>query len=73
MTFQKAAPVCGVRQFLTSLFRAAVDAADPVRAISAHLPAKPRGRVVVVGAGKGAAQMARALETSGIVLSQAPS
>ncbi|KAB0678786.1 glycerate kinase type-2 family protein [Aureimonas leprariae] len=50
------------RSFLAGLFRAAVAAADPLRGIAAHLPAKPKGRTVVVGAGKGAAQMARALE-----------
>jgi len=49
--------------FLTSLFAAAVKAADPLTGITAHLPAKPKGRTVVVGAGKGAAQMARALES----------
>ena len=48
--------------FLTSLFNAAVAAADPERTIRAHLPAKPKGRTIVIGAGKGSAQMARALE-----------
>lgn len=51
------------RQFLTSLFHAAVAAADPLLAIRANLPERPTGRTVVVGAGKGAAQMARALES----------
>ncbi len=50
------------RSFLTSLFHAAVAAADPVRALSAHLPARPKGRTVVIGAGKGAAQLAAAFE-----------
>jgi hydroxypyruvate reductase len=50
------------RHFLQSLFEAAVDAADPRLGMKAHLPPKPRGRTVVIGAGKGAAQMARALE-----------
>jgi hydroxypyruvate reductase len=50
------------RPFLTSLFDAAVAAADPERTIRAHLPAKPKGRTIVIGAGKGSAQMARALE-----------
>jgi len=50
------------KAFLTSLFNAAVAAADPERTIRAHLPAKPRGRTIVIGAGKGSAQMARALE-----------
>jgi hydroxypyruvate reductase len=50
------------KAFLTSLFNAAVAAADPERTIRAHLPAKPGGRIIVIGAGKGSAQMARALE-----------
>ncbi|QPB23115.1 glycerate kinase [Rhizobium sp. 007] len=55
--------VSSPRTFLTSLFHAAVGAADPLSGIKAHLPAKPKGRTVVIGAGKGAAQMARALES----------
>jgi len=51
------------REFLASLFHAAVKAADPLTGIAAHLPEKPKGRTVVIGAGKGAAQMARALES----------
>lgn len=51
------------RLFLASLFDAAVKAADPLSAIRAHLPEKPRGRTVVVGAGKAASQMAAALES----------
>jgi hydroxypyruvate reductase len=50
------------RPFLTSLFDAAVAAADPERTIRAHLPAKPKGRTIVIGAGKGSTQMAQALE-----------
>lgn len=51
------------RAFLKSLFDAAVEAANPLTGIKAHLPEKPTGRTVVVGAGKGAAQMAQALES----------
>ena len=50
------------RGFLADLFRAAVDAADPLKALRGNLPAPPAGRTVVVGAGKGAAQLAAALE-----------
>ncbi len=50
------------KPFLTSLFDAAVASADPECTIREHLPPKPKGRTIVVGAGKGAAQMARALE-----------
>lgn len=51
------------RSFLASLFDAAVRAAEPLEGIRAYLPEKPKGRTVVIGAGKGAAQMAQALET----------
>ncbi|MFD2056104.1 glycerate kinase [Mesorhizobium calcicola] len=50
------------KAFLTSIFNAAVAAADPERTIRDHLPAKPRGRTIVIGAGKGSAQMAAAFE-----------
>ncbi|MEO7221917.1 MAG: DUF4147 domain-containing protein, partial [Devosia sp.] len=50
------------RELLEDLFRSAVAAADPGRAIAAHLPEKPPGRTVVIGAGKASAQMARAFE-----------
>jgi glycerate 2-kinase len=50
------------RNLLEDLYRTAVAAADPGRAIAAHLPEKPRGKTVVVGAGKASAQMARAFE-----------
>ena len=50
------------KSFLTAIFEAAVAAADPERTIRAHLPAKPKGRTIVIGAGKGSAQMAAAFE-----------
>jgi hydroxypyruvate reductase len=52
----------GARVFLSELFRAAVVAAHPAVAVPRHLPPRPRGRTIVVGAGKASAQMARALE-----------
>jgi len=50
------------RGLLLDLFRAAVDAATPARVLKRHLPPPPRGRTVVVGAGKAAASMAEAVE-----------
>jgi len=50
------------RQFLESMFDAAVAAADPEHCMRAWTPARPDGRVIVVGAGKAAASMARELE-----------
>jgi hydroxypyruvate reductase len=50
------------RDFLRTLYAAAVARAQPARVLGAHLPPPPRGRTVVVGAGKAAAAMAHALE-----------
>jgi glycerate 2-kinase len=50
------------RAFLRSLFDAAVAAADPAHCLPPFLPPVPKGRTVVVGAGKAAAAMARAVE-----------
>lgn len=50
------------RAFLCSLFETAVAAADPHAVIARHLPERPKGRTVVVGAGKGVAQLAQAFE-----------
>ncbi|MGE0120096.1 MAG: glycerate kinase [Dongiaceae bacterium] len=50
------------REFLRSLFDAALAAADPARCVAPHLPSPPKGRTIVVGAGKAAAKMARAVE-----------
>lgn len=50
------------RFLFTNMFEAAVSAALPERTIAAFLPEKPKGRLVVIGAGKGAAQMAAAFE-----------
>jgi glycerate 2-kinase len=50
------------RAFLRALFDAAVAAADPAVVLPAHLPEPPRGRTIVVGAGKASAAMGLALE-----------
>jgi hydroxypyruvate reductase len=52
------------RAALRAMFDAAVAAADPRAVLAAHLPPKPAGRCVVVGAGKSAALMAAALEAA---------
>ncbi len=51
------------RIFLRTLFEAAVKAADPEVSLRSFLPQAPKGHTVVVGAGKGAAQLAAAFET----------
>lgn len=50
------------RTFLLSLFQHAVEAVSPARCLAQHLPPAPRGRTIVIGAGKGAASMAQAVE-----------
>ncbi len=55
-------PDVATRRLLASLFDAAVAAAHPALVVPAHLPQRPRGRTIVIGAGKASAQMAQALE-----------
>ncbi|REG48797.1 glycerate 2-kinase [Paraburkholderia sp. BL6669N2] len=50
------------RELLNNMFSAAVDAAQPSRCIAPFLPPPPRGRTIVIGAGKASASMASALE-----------
>ena len=50
------------RDLLRALFDAAVATAAPAHCVPPHLPPPPRGRTVVVGAGKAAAAMALAVE-----------
>ncbi len=47
------------------MFDRAVQVADPMRSLAAHLPPRPAtGRVLVVGAGKASARMAEAVEAA---------
>jgi glycerate 2-kinase len=55
-------PAFEPRSFLLSLFHAAVDAASPAICVPPNLPSAPSGRTLVVGAGKAAAAMAKAVE-----------
>src|SRR5215467_15401003 len=50
------------RKLLRRMFDAAVAAASPALCVPRHLPRPPRGRTIVVGAGKAAAAMAAAVE-----------
>ncbi|MGZ8269431.1 MAG: glycerate kinase type-2 family protein, partial [Burkholderiales bacterium] len=49
-------------QLLLESFQAALAAADPLKVIPPQLPRPPKGRTLVVGAGKAAAAMALAVE-----------
>ncbi|MBB5576624.1 glycerate kinase type-2 family protein [Rhizobium paranaense] len=62
---------------LRRMFDAAIASADPMKVVAQHLPEKPRGRCVVVGAGKASAAMAAAVdaawqdvELSGVVVTR---
>lgn len=50
------------RDLLRAMFDAALQAALPAHSLPRHLPPVPRGRTVVIGAGKAAASMAQCLE-----------
>ena len=52
------------RSLLLESFKAAVSAADPLLVVPSHLPPPPKGRTLVLGAGKAAAAMALAIEQS---------
>lgn len=52
------------RALLRRMFDAAIAEADPGKAIPGNLPEPPRGRTIVVGAGKASAAMAHAFERS---------
>jgi len=52
------------RAALRQVFEAAIASADPRQVLARHLPERPRGRVIVLGAGKSAAVMAAAVEAA---------
>ncbi len=55
-------PASQPRQFLEYLYNAAVMRARPLHNTAAYLPAPPKGRTLVLGAGKAAGAMAQAVE-----------
>jgi glycerate 2-kinase len=50
------------REFLETLFRVAVTRALPLQNTAAYLPQPPKGRTIVIGAGKAGGSMAQAVE-----------
>lgn len=52
------------RNLLQKMFEAAIAAAQPSICLPPHLPPKPKGRLVVIGAGKASAAMAKAVEAN---------
>jgi glycerate 2-kinase len=49
-------------ELLKAMFKAGVDAALPQLCVPRHLPPRPEGRTVIIGAGKASGAMAKALE-----------
>jgi len=52
------------QEFLDALMHAAIAAADPLKVVPPYLPPPPKGRTIVIGAGKGSAAMAKAVEAN---------
>ncbi len=50
------------RQLLRQMFDAAIASAQPDKCVPPFLPTPPKGRTIVVGAGKASAAMAKAVE-----------
>jgi hydroxypyruvate reductase len=50
------------RKLLTDMLDAAIASAQPALCVPPHLPPRPKGRTIVIGAGKASAAMARAVE-----------
>jgi glycerate 2-kinase len=50
------------QEFLLSVFHAAVKEAQPKLCLPYFFPARPKGRIVVIGAGKASAAMAAVAE-----------
>ena len=52
------------QHLLRRMFDAAIASARPALCVPPHLPAAPKGRLIVIGAGKASAAMAQAVEAS---------
>src|SRR5438876_9870842 len=52
------------RELLRRMFDAAINAAQPAHCIPPHLPTAPKGRMLVIGAGKASAAMANVVENN---------
>ncbi|HQQ71398.1 MAG TPA: glycerate-2-kinase family protein, partial [Alicycliphilus sp.] len=62
MTATQHTPIADPQAFLLNLFRVAVQRAQPLHSMARHLPPVPKGRTLVLGAGKAGGSMAQALE-----------
>ncbi len=61
---QGAEATTAARLLLRSLFDAALEAVDPMHCVAAHLPPRPKGKTLILGAGKASARMALAVEAA---------
>ena len=52
------------KKILINSFKAGLDAVKPENIIKTRLPSPPKGRTYVIGAGKAAASMAKAIEVN---------
>ena len=64
MTGMGAATSSDRTALLRRMFDVAIASAQPARCLARHLPEPPRGRTIVIGAGKASAAMAAALEAN---------
>ena len=62
MNADKVKNLMSPHELLLGSFQAALAAADPLKIVPRHLPKPPKGKTLVVGAGKAAASMALAVE-----------
>lgn len=62
MTTTPSRPPQDPQAFLLDLYRVAVQRAQPLHSMGQHLPPPPKGRTVVLGAGKAGGSMCQALE-----------
>lgn len=62
MTTTPSRPLQDPQAFLLDLYRVAVQRAQPLHSMGQHLPPVPKGRTVVLGAGKAGGSMCQALE-----------
>ena len=61
-TMNQDMPTQHAQALLRRMFDAAIASAQPALCIPPHLPAAPKGRLIVIGAGKASAAMAQAVE-----------
>ncbi|HEX2584111.1 MAG TPA: glycerate kinase [Steroidobacteraceae bacterium] len=62
MNAHRSKVIVSPRDLLTRMFEAAIKSAQPSSCIPRYLPTLPKGRTLVIGAGKASAAMAKALE-----------